>query len=175
MPIHNFVDNIVNSATLFVNSAAPSSSKVYLSSFSFLLFEKETLHTSLVSNSFISYNPAKNSLLVNFVSNINQVILASTSIFVGPSVYESLNQYVYKTSTTYLNTSFEKFPANIAEGNASKSINDNASIFVKNDQDQNLTWFVSTNLLKHFEVEIPDTPDDNGNQQPSIGLKEFWA
>ena len=74
MPIHNFVDNIVNSATLFVNSAAPSSSKVYLSSFSFLLFEKETLHTSLVSNSFISYNTAKNSLLVNFASNIKRAV-----------------------------------------------------------------------------------------------------
>lgn len=175
MAIHNFVDNIVNTTTLFVNSATPPSSKVFLHSFSFLLFEKGTTQPSLTSNLAHFYNSSDASLLTNFSATTNQLRLSSTSIYVGPFNLATFSSYSYGFDTVYLNTSFGKFTTTFKEGSAFRTARDEISIFVKNAQDQELTWFVSTNLLEHTEVEIVDTPDDNGGGQPTTGLKEFWA
>jgi len=175
MPIHNFVDNVVNSTTLFVESSTPPSSKVYLHSLSFLLFKKEASQTSLTSNAQLLYNTAESFLLSTITPITNQLCLDVVSIYVGPTSYTTYEGYVYKPSTAYLATPFGSFPALFQLGSASRTSRDETSIFVKNAQDQELTWFVSTNLLEHTEVEIADTPDDNGGGQPTTGLKEFWA
>ena len=175
MAIHNFVDNIVNSTTLFVNSATLPGSKVFLHGFSFLLFEKETTQPSLASDLAHFYNFSDTSLLTNFNAPANQLTLSSASIYVGPFSLATFSSYSYNSDTAYLNTSFGKFTTTLKEGSALRTTRDETSIFVKNAQDQELTWFVSTNLLEHTEVEIADTPDDNGGGQSTTGLKEFWA
>lgn len=177
MPIHHFVDNISNSVTIHVQQRSQPPSKSFLPSFAFLKFylgfqsQLTDLHSEEV---FLTSSVSLASLLD--YSNLPQgnLALASAALYIKQN-FSTSTQVSALSASTNLAVRHSSPLNTYSSASASGALTGESQLFIKTQEDQQLTWFTSTNLLKLAKVEIVDTPDDNGGGQPTAGLKEFWA
>jgi hypothetical protein len=179
MPIHNFVDNILNTATLHVRSAANPATKKFISHSSFLICKKEHFIPSFFANFEKLYLSSSKYLNVSF--NLPNTILSTrlplsfAALYVKPYPSQQLLQKTYVSQRAFLLTPY-LVPASLLTHGTSKTYHiDETNLFVKEGQDQDLTWSTATNLIKSEKLENNNANSNNDNQQQATTLKEFWA
>ena len=179
MPIHSFIDNISNTVTLHVRSAANPATKNFIPDSSFLIYKKEHPSPSLFANFEKLYLPSSKGL--NVSSSLANTILSTrlplgfAALHIKPYSSQQLIQKTYASQRAFLLTPY-LVPVALLKTAASTTCNiDEANLFVKEGQDQELTWFTASNLIKSEEVENGGSNSNNNNQQQGASLKEFWA
>ena len=184
MPIHNFIDTIVTSVSLYTKSTYSYVSNITNKSSVFLTYPKLLYSTPTLSVNTLSSKHFSNANLLVLSSDFNlnyqnKLPLNRTSLHVKETTYNFLNAFIYNNSQAILQCSqtFENSTYNLQTVSIKKSFSETVIYISSTEDSQDLVW--NTNLNKVYDQQINFTdPDDgsggNGNNQAS-SLKEFWA
>lgn len=184
MAIHDFIDTIVTSISLYTKSTYGYVSNITNKSSAFLAYPRLLYSTpSLNANSLTLKSFSNADLLVlNGDFNLNyqsKLPLNRTSLHVKETTYNFSDVLVYNNSQTSLQYSqaFENPTYNLQTVSIRKYFSESTLYINSTEDSQDLVW--NTNLNKVYDQQIDFTdpngdPGGNGDNQGS-SLKEFWA